>query len=115
LSLILLIVISFNIEQNSDNNDSKEKFAIYLVRRFETSEGMHKKINDLVLEESPIITDEDIESYDWKNRIINLSKDFDIPSAFYSGTHRNCVVMIGDERIYIGTLFAVASSYTCYR
>ncbi len=58
LSLILLIVISFNIEQNSDNNDSKEKFAIYLVRRFETSEGMHKEINDLILEESPIITDE---------------------------------------------------------
>lgn len=109
LSLILLIVISFNIEQNSDNN-SKEKFAIYLVRRFETSEGMRKEINDLVLEESPVITDEDIDSYDWKNRIINLSKDFDIPSAFYSGTHRNCVVMIGDERIYIGTLLSVASS-----
>ncbi|MBD8046541.1 hypothetical protein [Clostridium faecium] len=109
LILVIIIIFCFNIKKSNDNNLDGE-LAIYLVRSFETSEGMHKEINDLVLEESPIITDEDIVSYDWKNRIINLLKDFDIPSAFYSGTHRNCVVMIGDERIYIGTIFAVASS-----
>ncbi len=110
LSLIILIIVSFNIEKSNNNNNSKGKFAIYLVDRDETIEGMEKDINDLTLDESPIITDENIANYDWKKHIINFKKDFKMSPVIGGGIHQNCVVMIGDERIYIGTLFSLASS-----
>ncbi|GAA0123412.1 hypothetical protein UT300018_27300 [Clostridium faecium] len=109
LILVISIIFCFNIKK-SDNNNSKEKFAIYLIDKNINSEEMKKNMNDLQLEKFPIITDENIISYDWDNHIIKLSNKFDIPESIRGSRNRNCVVMIGDERIYIGVFHSPLSS-----
>jgi len=94
----------------------KDGFAIYLLsEEFPPANLTQTDINQLILQDSPIISDEDIVSYDQSNHIIELTSDayarvqriFPMPVRVEGIPF---VVCVGKERIYTGVLMTPASS-----
>lgn len=116
--IILLLNSACSLNKNDDvNTNSNPGFAIYLVKDANASEAIKKDINKLVLEDEPIITDENISSYIWKEHKVILIKDEKLQSTVMEKidmkvpTHgKPFVVVCNGERIYIGLFWSLLSS-----
>ncbi|NSW91749.1 MAG: hypothetical protein HPY74_13955 [Firmicutes bacterium] len=98
------------IPKVNENQNSNGRFAIYLVKDADTKVAVEKGINNLELEDTPIITEKDIKSYNWSEHSFETSEDVlnRIPSVPVNGIP--FVVVVDGERIYIGAFWTSLSS-----
>ena len=90
LCMLMFSGCQFNKENLSTTKTKIHKFAIFLVSkgdkdnavsygRSENGEYVHEglnNINDLIIQDKPILTEQDIISYNWQNHEIVLTKDY---------------------------------------
>ena len=102
----------------SSTSNAPDGFAIYLVQQGETIEEMREVgLNELPLEETPILSVDDIVKYTWETHEIELTKN---AYALFARLHLKVpvypgltfVVCVGSERIYRGALWTSYSSAT---
>jgi hypothetical protein len=112
--LSLLFIIVYVITSSACQLNRDDGFAIYLLaRNIPATELAQIDINRVNLETKPIISNDDIISYDKTNHIIELTQaaytrmqqEFPIP---VNGTP--FVVCVGNERIYTGAFWTPISS-----
>jgi len=110
LKVMLLLIVGCNI----DNNESVvNEFSIYLVKDLSTTEAMSKKLNDLPLETIPVLTDKEIRSYNWIEHEFIMKENISLEEELEGKVPENgkpFVVVVGNERIYLGSFWFSASS-----
>jgi hypothetical protein len=95
--------------------DPSTNFGIYLTTTpMDVTSMMSPRIDDLsriALEDTPMIAESDVESYDGTNGIITVKEETlkRIPSPAMTG--RTFVVVAGGERIFLGALWSPWSSF----
>jgi len=101
--------IGKNIE-SENNGGADNRFGIYLVKDLKTRSAIEKNLDELVLESDPIITEKDMEQYNWSYHSFKLGKEvFDrIPNVPTDGLP--FVVVADGERIYLGAFWTSLSS-----
>ena len=108
ISIALLMVGCRNAsETGSDHN-----FSVFLVEGLHTAQAMGRDLNDLQLQSTPLLTQEDLLSYDWQEHTFIL-KDFNLEERLEGKVPLNglpFVVVADDERIYLGTFWNHLSS-----
>ena len=117
LSLITLIQISCTDESNIDSINTN-KFEIYMTKDQISYNGSidYSQINldTIDLGDTPLLTMDDIESYDTVNHIINLKKskdNLDFPSPRVFG--QMFVVLVDKNPKYCGFFWSIMSSVPC--
>ncbi|MCB0283418.1 MAG: hypothetical protein KDF60_12620 [Calditrichaeota bacterium] len=102
----------------SSNISEGDEFAMYLLQdsTLGANDAFSQTLENLGLKDSPIITDKDLEYYNWGEHSFEL-KNSAVRAAFEnfklrSGSTRGVpfVVCVGDERIYLGTFWWAYSS-----
>jgi hypothetical protein len=112
--LFLLLIIVYAITSSACQPSKDDGFAIYLLAQdIPATELSRIDINRLNLETKPIISNDDIISYDKTNHIIELTQ------ATYTRVQQifpipingmPFVVCVGNERIYTGAFWTPISS-----
>lgn len=106
------LLLSVGCNDSSVDNAAKD-FSIYLVEKLTAKEAMDKNLSDLTLESEPVLTDKEIKIYNWEEHTFTLDKDFSLEEKLdgkvpLSG--RPFVVVVGGERIYMGSFWSPLSS-----
>ncbi|MDW7658190.1 MAG: hypothetical protein SCM11_13560 [Bacillota bacterium] len=109
LVLMVLVVVAALLLTRRPEHQS---FSIYLVKDSDRQTSAETPLADLVLEEAPLITDEDLTAYRWADHTLMLT-DKDavegrLPSVPTNGLP--FVVVVNGERIYYGAFWASYSS-----
>jgi hypothetical protein len=114
--LLLVVPIGFAGRATSVHNQSGD-FAIYLLKSdtLKTWEAIFQSLDSLTLADHPLISIDDVISYDWPNHSILLTSQGiqNIKSAVAKrgSTHSfPFVVVVGTERVYLGTMYLMPSS-----
>lgn len=97
---------------NSGDKKVSHHFAIFLVKDVKTADAMKTKIEELMLETEPLITDKDVLAYEWENHELKLTNDFDISNLPEKVPLDGLpfVVIADDKRIYLGAFWTPISS-----
>jgi hypothetical protein len=110
LNVILFLIVGCN-------NDNKERavneFSIYLVKDLSTTEAMSKKLDDLPLETIPVLTDKEFKTYNWTEHEFTMKEGISLEGkleAKVPASGKPFVVVVGNERIYLGTFWSASSS-----
>ena len=128
IALVILGLILLTNGQNTemdksgeviDTNQSIEtdnRFAIYLVKDLDPKAAAETDINDLQLQEIPIITDKDIKAYRFSDHSFELNNEevFRSMNDLVPVTGIPFVVVADGERIYIGAFWTTFSSYATF-
>lgn len=91
--------------------NSNERFAIYLVKNAAyTKDAIEMGLDRIKLEDTPVITDRDMEYYNWSDHSFALSEEAlsRIPRVTVSGLP--FVVVVNGEKIYLGAFWTSISS-----
>jgi len=113
---LFILAIILGLALSSCQPGKENHFAIYLlVQDFPATKLSQMDINQLTLENNPVISSDDIISYDKANHIIKLTqgaftriqKIFSMPVKVDGVPF---VVCVGKERIYTGGFWTPASS-----
>lgn len=98
--------------------DSGFRFAIYpTVGSIDVQSALGMNIDDIPLEDSPIITEKDITSYVWRDHIIHLTDGKKTSERIQAATTgdrrllRPFVLVCSGERIYVGAFVSMLSSF----
>lgn len=114
ISFLLIIIAGFAL--SSCQPDKGNKFAIYLLAQdIPATKLSQMDINQLVIQEQPVISNDDILSYDKATHTIELTQEayiriqqiFPMPVKVAGIPF---VVCVGDERIYTGAFMTPVSS-----
>ena len=117
---VLVIVAIFLLSMLAIQADRKREeakkgsvsFGLYLVRNMTGPQAAEIPLERLVLDSTPILSDEDIRLYQWSGHVLNLHDE----QAFLERlpnvpTHGlPFVVMVNGERIYLGAFWTSFSS-----
>ena len=131
LSIIIFLCLSIGLSvmiseffPKSNGNDSKEdggntgRFAFYMVKSGPVfNETNHSDINDLVLDDIPLLTENDLVCYYWSNHTFKVTSEVlgNFPTQFNcSISGERFVVVANGERIYIGLFWTYMSSLMPY-
>lgn len=114
LSIILLaiLLLAFGCSK-SESDNAKHDFSIYLVKDLSAKEAMSKKIEDLPLETEPILTDKEIETYNWKDHTFTIKDGFSLEQKLAGEVPldgKPFVVVVDGEKIYLGCFWTLISS-----
>ncbi len=117
--LFLLISILFFRCSNSTNpNTDQKEYGIYLLKDTLaiTSDAKKLPLNFLDVQETPIISIDDIEIYDWSKQIISLTSEAfekfgEVQGKIKSVYGLPFVVMVNGQKIYLGNIYPLYSSY----
>lgn len=107
---MLLLVLGCN-KDGLDN--AKHDFSIYLVNDLSTKEAMSKNIDKLSLETVPVLTNKEIERYDWKKHTIYTNDVFSLEQKLEGKIPldgKPFVLVADGTRIYLGSFWNVLSS-----
>ena len=115
LFVALLLVGCSSSDSNSNNRtvNSVKDFSIYLIKDLTVTEAMGKNLNDLPLEEKPMLTDKEITKYNWKEHTFTLQESFSLEEKLegkVSLSGRPFVVVVGSDRVYLGSFWNYFSS-----
>ena len=103
-----IVVVSLLLTRRPDDLS----FAIYLVKDGNTAAAAETPLPELVLEETPLLTDADLIVYRWSDHTLELSDQTAIESRLPAvPTHGlPFVVVVNGERIYFGAFWVSYSS-----
>jgi hypothetical protein len=110
LNVMLFPIVGCNI---GNKENSVNEVSIYLVKDLSTTEAMSKKLDVLPLETIPVFTDKDIRTYNWKEHEFTMKKDISLEEKLegkVSTSGKPFVVVVGNERIYLGSFWTLLSS-----
>lgn len=115
LFIILLITVFLFAGCKNDNDNevsSVNDFAIFLVKDLTASEAMSKNLDDLPLETTPVLTDKEIKTYIWKEHVFKLKEGISLEEKVGKVplTGKPFVVVVKDQRIYLGSFWNPLSS-----
>lgn len=114
LSIILLAMFLFVLGcTKSESGNAKHDISIYLVKDLSTKEAMSKKIDDLPLETVPILTDKEIDRYNWKDHTIYFKDGFSLEQELEGKVPldgKPFVLVVDGTRIYLGSFWSMISS-----
>ena len=117
LFILLYLALLFRCGDSLSPSDEKE-FGIYLLKdtALTTSDAKELPLTSLQVQDSPIISMNDVETYNWAEQIITLT-----PEAFErfgkvgekvkSTFGLPFVVVVEEIRIYLGNIYPSYSSY----
>lgn len=117
--LYLILIISLTVsalvscsQTNQEEESKADSFEIYHVKDMGTHQAAETDIDRLVLEDTPVISLNDITDYYWNSQIFKVRKEGlneQLQKAFkLSGT--TFVVTVNGERIYLGAFWTRLSS-----
>jgi hypothetical protein len=104
---ILIILCFISLTGCNSTTSNPNRFAIYLIAIPNTD------INQIILEDKPVLTAADIVSYDWNTHTMELTDRglHSIPATKEVGVHGKPFVVVADgQRCYIGAFWATFSS-----
>jgi hypothetical protein len=109
--IIIALVLTISCSNSSNPKHRSPVFAIYLVKDMKTSVAAQISIDDLTLEDEPILTENDLVSYSWKDHKLKLCKSAikRVPKGIPLDG-KPFVVVVNGDRAYLGALWARASS-----
>jgi hypothetical protein len=109
ICFVVLSVFIYNIINIPKSNDNT-KFEIYLVADNAISAIKNKNIDDIPIEQTPIITDKDIEKYIWNEHKIILAKKTPYPDSLSGTSHKFFITVVDGKRVYLGVFVSLLSS-----
>lgn len=100
------------VNQVWENDISKYKFAIYLVKDLSLSDSIKTDLDKLPLEREPIITEKDIDVFYWRSVTFKADESlyFDKLMKIIKEGGSPFVLTANGERIYLGTFWGSFSS-----
>ncbi|AJS58544.1 hypothetical protein [Paenibacillus sp. IHBB 10380] len=110
LNVILFLIVGCN---NGNKERAVNEFSIYLVKDLSTTEAMSKKLDDLPLETIPVLTDKEIRTYNWTEHEFTMKEGISLEEKLevkVPAGGKPFVVVVGNERIYLGTFWSHLSS-----
>ncbi|ANE46593.1 hypothetical protein SY83_10260 [Paenibacillus swuensis] len=111
LHIILLLFVACN--QVDKEKVVEEDISIYFVKDLSTTEAMGKNLDDLPLENMPMLTDKNIKTYNWIRHEFTLSDGFSLEEELEGNVPLNgkpFVVVVNHRRIYLGAFWSPFSS-----
>lgn len=95
----------------NDTDDNSTSFALYLVKELNNDEASKIDINELPLEDKPVITDSDAGKYVWDDTYLSINKEvFKDRSKFM---YKPFVLVVNNKRVFQGVFFSNSSSMRC--
>ena len=113
LFIILFVTLFLFCGCNKDNKDSiVHDFSIYLVKDLSTTKAMSKNLDELPLENTPVLTDKEIRIYNWKEHTFSLKEGFSLEEKLEGEVPLSGkpFVVADSERIYLGSFWTPISS-----
>jgi hypothetical protein len=114
LCLSLLTVPGCGVDSAGKENKTgiSTHFAIVLVKGVSTKDAIKTKLEDLPLENQPLLTDKDLNSYKWQEHELELKQDFKLADSFTNVPLNGApfVIIADDTRVYLGALWTPISS-----
>ncbi|OAB27357.1 hypothetical protein [Paenibacillus macquariensis] len=110
LNVILFLIVGCN---NGNKESVVNEFSIYLVQNLSTTEAMSKKLNDLPLEAIPVLIDKEIKTYNWTEHEFTMKEGISLEGKLEGkvpSSGQPFVVVVGNERIYLGIFWSHLSS-----
>jgi len=110
LSFLLFLIIGCN---SSNEESDVNEFSIYLVKDLSTTDAMSKELNDLPLETIPVLTANEIRTYNWIEHEFTMKESISLEEKLEGnvpGSGKPFVVVVGNERIYLGSFWSNLSS-----
>ncbi len=113
--IVLMIIGLICSICNGQNTNVHKEFALYLTKDSELKEQdiIKNKINidDLILNDKPFISEDDIEYYDsQQSKIIVNSNSLILNKITFKLNRQIFVVCIGEERLYWGSFWSIIMS-----
>lgn len=107
-------MLCLNVGCNNGNKESAvNEFSIYLVKDLSSTDAMSKKLADLPLETIPVLTDKEIRTYNWTEHEFTMKEGISLEGKLEGkvpSSGRPFVVVVGEERIYLGSFWSSWSS-----
>lgn len=116
LLIILLAMLLLVFGCDKGDSDNKHDISIYLVKDLSTKETMSKNIDKLPLESVPVLTDKEIERYNWKEQTFYIKDGYSLEQKLEGKVPldgKPFVFIVDGTRIYLGSFWNMLSSY-CY-
>lgn len=113
--LLAMLLLVIGCDKNSTYT-TKHDLSIYLVKDLSTSEAMSKNIDELPLETVPVLTDMEIEMYNWKEHSFSIKDGFSLEQKLEGKIPldgKPFVLVVDGTRIYLGSFWTLISSL-CY-
>ena len=117
LFVLLFASLFFRCSDSTSPTDEKA-FGIYLLKDtlIITSDAKKLPLNSLQVQDSPIISIEDIETYNWSEQTMSLTSEAFKRFGSAEGKVKSAfglpfVVMIDQTKIYLGNIYPAYSSY----
>ncbi|TFE25243.1 hypothetical protein [Cohnella luojiensis] len=108
---MLFLIVGCN---NGNKENAVNEFSIHLVKDLSITEAMSKKLNDLPLETIPVLTDKEIRTYNWKEHEFTMKEGISLEEKLEGiipgSGGKPFVVVVGIERIYLGSFWSNSSS-----
>ena len=114
ISLTVIFLFFFGCNSNPTNSELENDFAIYLTKNIENNSPSKISLDNLVIEDEPILSINSIEYYEWTNHKIRFSdvakKRIQSKEPLFD---RSFIVFALNQRIYWGLFTDGASSMGC--
>lgn len=110
--LLVMLLLVFGCNKNESDN-TKQDISIYLVKDLSTKEAMSRKIDDLTLETVPVLTDNEIETYNWEEHTFYTKDGFNLEQKLEGKVPldgKPFVFVVDGTRIYLGSFWTPISS-----
>lgn len=110
LLVVMLLVSSCDMGSTVNN---KHAFSIYLVKDLSIKEAMEKNIDELLLETTPILTDKEIERYNWEKQTFYIKDGISLEQKLEGKVPvegKPFVLTVDGEKIYLGCFWNLLSS-----
>lgn len=114
---IIVLLLCLNIgclDKPEEKKNKKASFEIYLLKNTRTVKALNADINTLEIESKPILTDRDIEKYDYKLLQIKIKDSKKISENIKNSKvpldGKPFVVICNGKRIYVGAFWTAISS-----
>jgi len=110
LNVMLFLIIGCS---NGNKESAVKEFAIYIVKDLSTTEALSKKLDDLPLETTPVLTDKEIKTYNWTEHDFTMMEGISLEEKLEGkvpASGKPFVVVVGNERIYLGSFWSLLSS-----
>ena len=108
--LLVSVLVGCGIKETFSN---KEGVSIYLVKNMTVAQAMKTELKDIPLEQEPLFTNKEIKAYYWKQHTVYLKGDFSLEAKLEGQvplSGKAFVLMVGDERVYLGSFWNMLSS-----
>jgi len=110
--LLAMMLLIFGCSKN-DTQNTKHDLSIYLVKELSTKEAMSKNIDELPLENEPVLTDKEIKIFNWKAQTFSIMDGFSLEKRLEGKVPldgKSFVLVVDGKRIYLGSFWTPISS-----